>query len=466
MTAPLLVLGMHGILVILAFFLRARPRAASLVSGIGLAGAAGFLLWGPIDEPFELFGIGVKLAPTWIVLGRQLTILGVNRAAVSFLLLVGAYLLTAAASAGTDRYFHMLALGALGFVASSLMIDPFIFAPLLLEFGVISGVMLLTTPRHPANRGALRLATLYTLAAMTILIAGWSLEVGGITGATPDLARRVAVLLGIGLAVVAAVPPFHIWLPDSAREAHPYAVAFVVILLQSAALFFLLRFLDSYTWLRETPEVHATLRWAALLTLILSSVLSLAQKRLVSLAAYVLLADLGATILAASIGASAGYQLALGLTAARVIGLAIWALGASILRAETAGSAVELRGAAQRSGLAAGVALLGVATLAGFPLTAGFPGRWALLGLLPEGDLIAPAILVGATAATSLAVIRWAYTLLKPQTAPSTERLSLPTLTRTFLYGGVVLCFAVGAFPQLLFPWVSQAAASFTTLVP
>jgi formate hydrogenlyase subunit 3/multisubunit Na+/H+ antiporter MnhD subunit len=465
MSAPLLLLVVTGALALSVALLRNRPRSYTVVSAIGSALLAAFSLWITLDEPFEILGLPIKITSTWLVLGRVLILDEGNRAAVGFIYLAGAFIFGGAWVAQPNRNLYYVGLLCLGSVAASFLIQPFLFAAVFLEFTAMGAVLILNSPENPAHRGSLRLLILYTLAMIVILFAGWMLENLGVTSATPELAQRATLLLALGFAIIMAVPPFHLWLPPTAEKANPYGLSFVTILLQSAGLFFLLRFLDSYTWLRTVPGLFDGIQWVGIAMVGFGSMLTITQRSFSKVMAYALITDFGVMLLAVGTGTPEGYRLALGLSGVRVVNLAVWAMGlAKILDHPHADHFQELQGAAYRSPLGAASALIGVASMAGFPLTAGFPGRWALLSTLATDNPIAGWAIILAFLCVGVATLRWANALLG--SSPD-EAIKTSTLVETlFIGGGIAMCILLGAFPQLLYPWVTEAAAGMAQLFP
>jgi NADH-quinone oxidoreductase subunit N len=263
----------------------------------------------------------------------------------------------------------------------------------------------------------------------------------------------------LGFALLLAVPPFHVWLPSTSGQSHPYALAFVLLISQAGALFLFFRFVDAYVWLRQDQALFAGMRWAAIAMAGFAALWALAQRSLARTAAYATLADTAVILLAFSSMTPSGTQMALGLTGARVIGLSVWALGASVLRNAGAGdTSEELSGIGYQAPLATATVLVGLFSLAGFPLTAGFPGRWAVI----TGGGDAALVVVGALAAVALAAVRWTSTVFRkprPIVVPATTALE-----RLLLGAGIALCVLLGLFPQLLYPWVVKALSGLTGL--
>jgi len=302
MSAGLIIFLFTFIYALLCLVLRHQRMASALAAAIGAGSIAAFVLLVPFDEAFLFGEISIKFASEWIILGRMFSLSANVRPLIGFLYLAGAFLLPAAWLVNANRFFPSVALLILAIVAASLMVDPFVFAAVFIELAAMGAVFVLVTQQHPRSAGATRMLILYTFAMISILFTGSLLEVAGITSATPLLATRVTFMLGFGFAILMTVPPFHLWLPKSAEESDPYILVFILVILQSAGFFFLLRFLDGYVWLREQTLIYDGIRIAGVITTILAVLLSASQRDIKKVIAYALLVDLGVILMSARIG--------------------------------------------------------------------------------------------------------------------------------------------------------------------
>jgi formate hydrogenlyase subunit 3/multisubunit Na+/H+ antiporter MnhD subunit len=439
--------------------LRRQHVVIWLLAGLGTGLAALLVFVVRLDEAEGLLGIPLKISGTWTILGRSLVLGKSNQSVVGFVYLVAAFLFGGGYVARPGRLFYAAGLIVLGLVAASLMVVPFLYAAVLLECMAIVAVFILFPPGQRYLRAPLRMVVLYTVGMIVLLVAGWRADLLG-TGAAPAGSARAATTLAIlGFALLLAVPPFHIWLPSSAEQSHPYALAFVLLVSQTGALFLMLRFVDAYAWLREDADLFAATRWAAIAMAGFAALWALAQRSLARTAAYAMLADTAIILLAFSSMTAGGYRLALGLSGARVISLSVWALGASVYRHSGAGdSAEELTGIGYHAPLATATVLVGLFSVAGFPLTAGFPGRWAVMA----GGGGAALAVVAAIAAGSLAALRWTSTVFR--TPREFQLRESSNLERILLVVGILMCVLLGLFPQLLYPWVVNALTGLTGL--
>lgn len=461
MNAPLLVLLITALAAWMAF-LAGGPRRSALLAVLAALALAGLVLLVPLDRPLTFGGFTFRLSGTWAFLGRSLSLRPPNRAVVGFLYALAGFLLGGVYVLPGHRGLTAAGLGMTGIIAAALMIEPFVFAPLLIQFAAMVAVFVLSSPGRPARRSAGRLMAVTSLSLFSILLAGWLLDARGVTAATPGLAAATAGLLGLGFAVLMTLPPFHLWLPPAAEEGHPYSMALVAVLFQSAGAFFLLRFLDTYLWLREFPILQASLTWLGGALAVFAGALVLAQDRPGKALAYGLLTDSAVVLLAVGLGTSAGYRLALGVLAARVVGVAAWALGAGVLEQQAGANGPQAyEGIGFRAPWAAAATIAGMLTLAGFPLTAGFPARWSVLNASAG---IPSLLLLAGMALTTGGALRWLEVFFRRSGVEGSSDLPLPA--RVLLGGGVVLTVVIGVFPQVLFPWVVQVVSGLSNLAP
>ena len=453
MTSPMVVLGATLLLSALVVALRREAVASWLAASLGTGLVAAVVFLARPDAAL------LPLGGTWVLLGRSLELGDANRAIVGFVYLVAGFMFLGARVARPGRLFYAAGLLVTGLAAASLMAVPFLYAALFLEGMALVAVLLLYPPERGAARGALRMVVLYTLGMIALLTAGWQAESLGSGTVSADAARTTTVLAVVGFALLLAAPPFHLWFPTAASHSHPYALAFVILIAQAGALFLVLRFFDAYAWLRQDQGLFDAARWIGIGIAVFASVWAMAQRSLARTAVYAVMADTAVVLLAFSARTVEGFQLVLGLSAARVIGLGVWSMGASTLQNAGAGdSADELAGIAYRAPLASMAIIVGLLSIAGFPLTAGFPGRWAVMA----GGGPAAYAVVGAIGAISLAAVRWTSTALR--TPPEGELPSPTPLERFFLGAGILLCLLLGLFPQLLYPWVIGALSGLSGL--
>lgn len=464
MNGPLVLALSIAILTAVLVRLHGRPRVSAVVATIGATTIGLLVMVIPVSSPVPLAGLDLKVNATWVLLGRSLRMTASSKPLIGFLFLAGAFFFGGAWAAPPGRYMFSGGVVILGLISAAIMVDPFLFAAVFLELAAMTAVLVLSPPGSLGQLASVRLLTFTTIAMFMVLLSGWMLDVVGVTEATPVLVTRVLALLGVGFMVLLLVPPFHSWLPLAAQEAGIFPALFLMTAWNGAGMYFLLRFLDAFEWLREAPELSVGLIWGGLITVGFSSLWALGQRDLMRAGAYLALSDSGVALILTSLGTASGYQLALGLLASRVLGMGLIAFGSlSLSRARDKAGISVIQGAGRNQRLAAAATAAGLLTLSGLPMTAGFPGRWGSMTGLQGGQGWIALLITGSSVVGILLTMRWMITLFgegEPTTVP------VGVVERALMGTGIAFTVLLGVFPQTLFAWVARIAAGFPELVP
>jgi len=460
-----------GIVAVLLYIIR-HWRRWMVLSGTGvallLAGLAGLL---EVDQVVAFGPWSFSISDTFFVLGRRF-VLGQTHQPVLIMMYLGAAFWFAGSNvAGTDRLFIPAGLGITVLLIAALAVEPFLYAALLIEMAALVSVPLLNTPGKGAGRGLLRFLTYQTIGVPFILFTGWTLS--GIEAGSGDLrlVLNAALIMALGFAFLLAIFPFHTWMPMLGVEAQPYAVAFVFYILPLTISLFGINFLDRYAWLNGSRWLYAILRIAGVLMVLLGGFWIAFQNHLGRVMGYVVMVEIGLTLLAISLGIDPiDREAEMGLFFSQFLprGLSLAVLGMGLSAIDTRREALDytsLQGIGHQLPIATGALLLAYFSLAGFPLLAGFPTKIALIyGLFGQFPLAAMAVLlssvgiiIGGLRATMSLMVGDAWQ--DWQVLESWDERILLTL------GGIAL-FIVGLFPQLFLPSLAEMAHIFLQNIP
>ena len=474
MPAPLLFVGIPLLLALVIHRLSARwsrpdaderlKKSVAVLAALVAVCLAALAVSLPLDE--RVLGGRLVFSSAFTLLGRTFAIDPVGRVGLALMFGQGALLLLAAGFVGAGRYYLQAGLAALGLLAAALLVRPFIFAALFLELAAVVAVLMLADETHRESRGAWRFLVFMTLAMPFILISGWLLESSAANPNEASFTFNAALMLGVGFAILLAVAPFQSWVPIVAENAPPLASAFVFVVMQQAVVFLLLAFLGAYPWLRQNPVVYRALTVIGGGMVLVGGVFAFGQRNFGRALGYAMLMDIGAVLLGVGLESAAGVAAVLATLTLRGVAITLWAIGCDQLR-RVAGSDDfdSLRGLGWRYPFASAAVIFGLLSLVGFPLTAGFPGRWALLRLLAQLHPTAAVLLLFGLASIALVCVRGLAALLSPrqaESAPIVPEAVQEKRGAMVVYGfGVVLVLALGAFPQWLLSMLAGAAAVF-----
>ncbi len=469
MPAPILFMGLPLLAAPAVYLLRRWRRLTPVLAAALTALLALLALILPLARPIGWLGNFI-IADSMTVLGRAFVIEPADRLGLAFIFFEAALLFLSAALAEPGRFYVAAGLAALGLLAAALFVQPFLFAALFLELAAVLAVFMLGDESRPVTRGALRFLVFMTLGMPFILVTGWLLDASAATPQATPCILTATILLGIGFGILLAVAPFHSWLPVVAEHAPPLAAAFVFSVMCYSSVFLLLKFLDTYDWLGRNPSVYSVLTLTGGGMVLIGAVFVFGQRNFGRSLGYAMMIDIGATLLAVGLGAAAGVEAALAALVMRGLALLLWGMGLSQLRRAAGGDDFgALRGLARRYPLAAASVVLGMLSLVGFPVTAGFPGRWALLNLLAHQHPRAAILLVAGMVSVALVCARGLAALLTPgvgQPSSWTEAFAEGRASIVAYGLGLAALLALGAFPQWVLPAVARAASVFTRFGP
>ena len=304
-----------------------------------------------------------------------------------------------------------------------------------------------------------------------ILLTGWLLEAVQASPGDTSLTSQATVLLMAGFAILLAVVPFHSWLPAVAEHAPPFAAAFVFTVMRQTVVFLLLGFLGTYPWLNQNPLVYRVLTLVGGGMALAGGLLVFGQRNFGRALGYAMLVDIGAVMLGLGLGTPAGIQAAVATLAVLGMALPLWAAGVDRLRRAAGSDSFDaLRGVGRRYPVATIAVILGMLSVAGFPLTVGFTVRWSLLYLLAQIHPTAAVFLLLGIVSVAFVCVRGLAALVGPATAaapPLTEAPAPLSPTAVAAYGvGFAIVVGLGLFPQWVLPAVARTAEALLHVTP
>jgi multicomponent Na+:H+ antiporter subunit D len=303
---------------------------------------------------------------------------------------------------------------------------------------------------------------LISLATPLFLLAAWRIDQYQLGGDWPSTSylQQTTLLVGLGFALWLAVVPFHNWLTTTAAEASPPAAAFVLITFPIVAFSILMRTLADWPWLLESSPLAWVMVLAGVLTAFVGGVLASVQRGFSLLLGYAALYDLGCTLAVLGVGGEAAVITVLVSLTVRAVALTLIAACLSAIRLQTAYDGfAEIAGLARRLPAATAGLLIGGLTLAGVPLTVGFPLRWQLLQSIAGIDSRWPLLLTLAGLGVAVGYLRGFRALLLSPTAPNKKErpptgvalaIQEPLLLLIIIALLATACIVFGLFPSLL----------------
>lgn len=418
----------------------------------------------PIDTALTIGVWTFKLAPSVQILGRNLTLASSNRSFLALIYGSALFWFFPAASLQVARRMIPLGLAITALLIAALAVQPFLYAALIIEVAVLISIPLLTSSGQKPGKGVIRYLIFQSLGVPFILFSGWLLAGIGANPGDLGLVQQAATFLGLGFAFLLAIFPFYTWIPLLAEEAHPFMVGFLLWMLPTVTLFFALGFLDGYTWLRDAAFLKTFLTLVGTLMVVTGGLLAAFQRHLGKIMGYAITVETGFSLLALSLGTTAGLNIFLLLLVPRTISLGLWAMTLSILREQAPGlSLKDVKGLGYVWPFATTALVLANLALAGMPLLAGFPAHQAIWEGLARSSLpVAFWVLIGSLGLFASAVRVLAALTAAPDGTPWGAR---ETRTQRLLLAiGVLGLFVLGLFPEWVLPLWTKLPAIFQHL--
>lgn len=383
MSTPVLWILLPGLVALFLVAFQRRETFVTIVATLLAILLAALAIWLPETELITFRSWTIPFSDSVSVLGRRFLLDAADRPTLVVLYAAVALWYGAVPVTRPGRGFIPLSLGVVALLIAAIAVDPFLFAALLIEMAVLLSIPFLAAGRSQIGLGILRYLSFNTLGVPFILIAGFLLTGVEVSPEDQNLIMQSAVMIGLGFAFLLAIFPLHTWIPLIAEEAHPYAAAFIFVLLPSTGLMLGLSFLERFTWLREMPGTFQLLRGVGVLMVSTGGLWSAFQKNLGRLMGFSVLLETGFSLLALSLIQREQAEIFQGIfftsMIPRGLSLGVIALALSILsRAAGDLNFKSLAGAGHRYPITLLALGIGLFSLVGLPLLGSFPTRWAI----------------------------------------------------------------------------------------
>ena len=344
-----------------------------LIAAIGCLALGWLSLNMILEKPLPL----LVLDRSFVFSGREWALTTPGLEALTFISIIAglAFLLALPASQGWS--FYPFGLGVVAALVMAVTAQQHLYAVLFLWLAVILSTFVLSGGRPGATMGAFRYLALTSVGVMPLLILPRFLE----PNAPGDAMYIATILMTLGFGILLMMVPFHGQLVAIAAYSAPMAPTFILSVFPPVVYCILFRLAQAHPSLWEDPLFFDVCRWMGVAAAVLGGLASLGQRQWGYLIGYATLVDWGAGLIALGRGTTAGMMQATQMLIWRAFSLLLVGAGwTAVFQATDKKDGIDhSTGLLGQRPLSVLALVLGVLSLAAFPLTPGAAGRWPLI---------------------------------------------------------------------------------------
>ena len=463
MTAPLIWVGFPILVGTILFPLRHWRTTTTIIGTLTALFLAGVAWRYPIGEVSILGPWAFTIKEQVNFAGLQMILSQEDSSMLWMIFIAVAFFLAGASAAGVLRRFVPLGLILAGLMSAVLAIEPFYYGALIIAAIAVFCTLLLVPFGQDINTGVLRFLIVQILGVQFVLFSGKLIAEVASASDNPTGATRAVLIFGIGFIFLFAVFPLYVWIPRILENSYPYSAVFVFSMSFGINTIFFLEFLTRIPWLPGFVDISNVLRFVGTLLVASGGVWAVFQKHLGRILGYAIVIEVGYALLSISIADGGLYSAML---APRLLALAIWGMGLSVMRSYSPDLRFRaVQGIARQYPVAGAGILLAQFSLSGLPLLAGFP---ILLELWQKLSLVSVSAAVwtflGSSGLAAAGLRSFAVLMMGPENLPWNGKQSISS--QIFLVIGILGLLTLGLFPQWFSPFFSELAGSFGFTVP
>lgn len=418
----------------------------------------------PIDQAMLIGTLSIKISPAIQFFGRSFTLNTADGYVLVIVYSLAALWFFGTQESNTANRFVSFGLMIVSLLIASIAVEPFLYAALLIEIAAMLVIPLLVPPYQKAGKGVVLFLIYQTLAMPFILFSGWLLA--GIEASPGDVGSTTTsgIMLILGFAFLFAIFPLYNWIPMLLEEASPYATGFLLWALPTFTTIFALDFLDRYSWLRNSPNLMNAIQFAGVFLVASAGIFASLQRHIGRILGYAAVAETGLLLLIIGLQTTQTVNLIFITLIPRGIELVIWALALSILKRKVYSLQFsDLQGIGRKFPVATASLIIAHLSISGFPLLAGFPSRFSILGTVANESLVTTFWVFAGMIGLLIAAVRTLAVFVMTGEESKWE-LNESWVQITMLGLGVSGLFILGMFPQVLNPLLENLPSLFERL--
>lgn len=251
-------------------------------------------------------------------------------------------------------------------------------------------------------------------------------------------------LIAVGVAVNAAIPPLHVWLPDAYPESTATGTVYLSSFTTKAAIYLMIRMFAGL-------EV---LVWVGAIVAIYGACMAIMENGIRRLLAYHIVSQLGMMIAAIGAGGELGIDAATAHAFTNIMFKGVLMMGAgAVILVTGRNNITELGGLARKMPVTATCFLISSLAIAGLPGLSGFVSKALIMDAMHEGGYTVPALLLTAGGVGTLLSITLKinyFVFFGPCSDPEDSKINsnVPVTMKIAMILGTAVTVAIGVFPE------------------
>ena len=260
-------------------------------------------------------------------------------------------------------------------------------------------------------------------------------------------------LIAIGVAVNAAIPPVHAWLPDAYPESTATGTVYLSSFTTKAAIYLMIRMfagMEALVWMGAIISIYA-------------ACMAIMENGIRRLLAYHIISQLGMMIAAIGVGGAIGADAATAHAITNIMFKGVLMMGAgAVIYATGKSNITELGGMAKKMPVTAICFFISSLAIAGLPGLSGFVSKALVMDALHEGGYTIPGLLVTAGGVGTLLSItlkiNW-FVFFGPCDDPEESKVvrKIPFTMGLAMIAGTIITILIGVYPDIFYSMMPYA---------
>ena len=350
------------------------------------------------------------------------------------------------------------------FLLAAVSVEPFLYSALIIEIAVILSIPLIMDVKNKNKKGIIRYLIYQTLAMPFILLSGWFLAGGEINPVNQEQLIQATLLLGLGFFFWLAIFPFHSWVPMVFEETDPINSGYILLLLQTFSFVLIIKYINGFAWLRNYAVFFQALRFLGIVMAVFGSLGFFFQKNIRKMIGYELLHSVGVILISIGLSYSRGVGLFSFLIGSRLVIFPLLFFSTSCLVQKDENLTVFNFGKIVQGNPIAGAAFIfSMLSLAGMPLTVGFPPLQTIYQFLAIDHKYILVLLIFSVSLNTIIVFRLIRDILK--NGNELKNLVIINRNNAYLFSLLTLLILNGFFPRIILTQFENLVAGFIFLI-